>query len=73
MKCPSLNPRCDGELKVTETDPMARYMPPEIGDGVITMPWSCDKLAACCDKCGKRWTAEQLKTEGINIKEIPLK
>lgn len=57
IQYPSINPKCDGELRVTETDHQKIF---EVeGESFIT-PWRATKNAACCTKCRKRWTREHL-------------
>lgn len=63
-RCPSLNPPCDGTLKITHRavswSSWNKNAPAIIGGPV----------SAVCDKCGKVWTQAQLRTEGININQI---
>lgn len=72
IKCPSLSPKCDGELRVTETEPGGEFVKMSSDGSKEYTPWSCKPVAVRCAKCGKRWTREHLYVEGININDIRL-
>lgn len=67
IQCPSLAPRrCTGELEPTEFLVARRSSSPE-GESLAT---TRTPTAACCNLCHRRWTAQQLYLEGIEITDL---
>lgn len=67
LTCPSLHPKkCDGELKVHTRHHGIRVhnYRHENNDGPL------DVRTARCEKCGKVWTDESLRIEGLDIREL---